>query len=151
MEAKSATVAKIQFKSKYRMLTDYHKVVEEHDSSVSGRVAKRHFEKYYGEFITAYETLLSVDSIPSEELEDYHQKFSEVNQLMLKVEMLGMDDSSPNCQGDHQQEKVTAKLPFIELPKFSGYSSYRLCMRGKITSGRFCVIRLGNQFRQWEN
>ncbi|XP_073956423.1 uncharacterized protein [Choristoneura fumiferana] len=80
--------AKIQFMSKYRMLTDFASTISEAQGTSAVAVAKRNFGSYYNQFVLAYEALLGLSSeeIPEGEMEQIHAQFSEINKLLVKLE-----------------------------------------------------------------
>ncbi|XP_073959687.1 uncharacterized protein [Choristoneura fumiferana] len=80
--------AKIQFMSKYRMLTDFASTISEAQGTSAVAVAKRNFGSYYNQFVLAYEALLGLSSeeIPELEMEQIHAQFSEINKLLVRLE-----------------------------------------------------------------
>ncbi|KAJ8718981.1 hypothetical protein PYW07_016537 [Mythimna separata] len=119
-------VARQNFKIRAKMLRDFHSSVEATASSIAVKVIKRQFDKYYIDFLQAYEELVAsgVDDI-----EDLGHEFSAINSLLVSVETKAEESevgSSPlvkpkiPASGSQDGGSLAAKLPFIQLGRFDG-------------------------------
>lgn len=117
--------AKAKFRSRSRMFRDCLGTVKDAQSSVAAGVAYRCVSKYQQEFLEAYEIILQHEKdIEEEEFTRFTGEFSEVNNIILELEqsVSGMSkiEKDVKVRGTHESGEVSAKLPFIEIPKFSG-------------------------------
>lgn len=109
------------------MLLDFSEIIINSEGTIAASVAKRRFDKYYSEFIQHYESLMALESELSEEdLTSYQSQFSEVNKLMVTMDQrvaasgaCGTSDTG-HTKDQLRTSQVKARLPLIELPKFSG-------------------------------
>lgn len=109
-----------QFRVKYRMLCDYHKNISGTESSIAVSVIKRQFDKFYGEFVACFESLVANNV---EDLDKYTIQFSEVNSHLCSIEnqLEGqVPQRSSQSSATVAEAGISAKLPFIQLPKYSG-------------------------------
>lgn len=112
---------KNQFKAKYQILYDYAGHITENSDKPIVSVARRAFANIYPQFISAYEIIigsLSGDD-SDQEVESYREQFKEINRLYLTLDQLAESDQGNARTARHTQVSL-AKLPAIELPKFSG-------------------------------
>ncbi|RVE40748.1 hypothetical protein evm_014603 [Chilo suppressalis] len=118
--------ARHNFHIRAKMLCDFHRSLGETTSSIASRVIKRQFDKYYTEFVQAYEALVASDAA---DIENLGQEFSEINGLLIAVEIKMEElDAGPSkapsvkrdTSSDPREATVAAKLPFIELGQFNG-------------------------------
>ncbi|CAG9790330.1 unnamed protein product [Diatraea saccharalis] len=113
--------ARNYFSVKAKMLRDFAKSIDDTTSAIAVRVVKRQFDKYYNEFVQAYEVLIASGA---EDIEALNAEFSAINGLLVAVETrvdeFEMGPSAPLPIASSSRETVAAKLPFIELGQFSG-------------------------------
>lgn len=115
--------AKVQFTSKYQILSDLFATVSDTRQCIAASVARRHFNVFYPQFVEAYETILGADTVDltEDELGVFRTQFSEVNKFMVSLDE-SEAAASPARQSSSQvtSSQVTAKLPAIQIPIFTG-------------------------------
>lgn len=115
--------AKAQFKSRYQMLVDIAGSLDTTAGVVAATVARRQFHAFYPQIISAYEVIISSsdEDITREEKEQFEQQFSIVNRLLVRLEQ-AIEPTTGSRESDvkPQGQVISAKLPAIELPRFTG-------------------------------
>lgn len=114
-------------KLRAKMLRDFHVSMEATNSSIALHVMKRQFDKSYEQFIEAYEVLVEAEV---DDLDDLGQVFQECSRLMAEAEIkVAENEAPPTPKVAMKLEEAsdasagfvsTAKLPLIQLQKFTG-------------------------------